>query len=151
MKALIQIRTTEEMKAKIQKQADTLNMSVSQLLLKSVEDNKDFISIFERFYKEFENVNENISSTFYFFKQDIDELKEGKLVKSESKKHYVDIKIPKENIIEEDLIVLKGNVLEVLENNVEGSYFLVLNLINNTKMQLTYDKFTDDAIVKRRM
>lgn len=151
MKALIQIRTTEEMKAKIQKQADTLNMSVSQLLLKSVEDNKDFISIFERFYKEFENINENISSTFYFFKQDIDELKEGKLVKSESKKHYVDIKIPKENIIEEDLIVLKGNVLEVLENNVEGSYFLVLNLINNTKMQLTYDKFTDDAIVKRRM
>ena len=151
MKALIQIRTTEEMKAKIQKQADTLNMSVSQLLLKSVEDNKDFISIFERFYKEFENINENISSTFYFFKQDIDELKEGKLVKSESKKHYIDIKIPKENIIEEDLIVLKGNVLEVLENNVEGSYFLVLNLINNTKMQLTYDKFTDDAIVKRRM
>lgn len=151
MKALIQIRTTEEMKAKIQKQADTLNMSVSQLLLKSVEDNKDFISIFERFYKEFENINENISSTFYFFKQDIDELKEGKLVKNESKKHYVDIKIPKENIIEEDLIVLKGNVLEVLENNVEGSYFLVLNLINNTKMQLTYDKFTDDAIVKRRM
>lgn len=151
MKALIQIRTTEEMKAKIQKQADTLNMSVSQLLLKSVEDNKDFISIFERFYKEFENINENISSTFYFFKQDIDELKESKLVKSESKKHYVDIKIPKENIIEEDLIVLKGNVLEVLENNVEGSYFLVLNLINNTKMQLTYDKFTDDAIIKRRM
>lgn len=151
MKALIQIRTTEEMKAKIQKQADALNMSVSQLLLKSVEDNKDFISIFERFYKEFENINENISSTFYFFKQDIDELKEGKLVKNESKKHYVDIKIPKENIIEEDLIVLKGNVLEVLENNVEGSYFLVLNLINNTKMQLTYDKFTDDAIVKRRM
>lgn len=151
MKALIQIRTTEEMKAKIQKQADTLNMSVSQLLLKSVEDNKDFISIFERFYKEFENINENISSTFYFFKQDIDELKEGKLVKNESKKHYVDIKIPKENIIEEDLIVLKGNVLEVLENNAEGSYFLVLNLINNTKMQLTYDKFTDDAIVKRRM
>ena len=151
MKALIQIRTTEEMKAKIQKQADTLNMSVSQLLLKSVEDNKDFISIFERFYKEFENINENISSTFYFFKQDIDELKEGKLVKNESKKHYVDIKIPKENIIEEDLIVLKGNVLEVLENNVEGSYFLVLNLINNTKMQLTYDKFTDDAIIKRRM
>lgn len=151
MKALIQIRTTEEMKAKIQKQADALNMSVSQLLLKSVEDNKDFISIFERFYKEFENINENISSTFYFFKQDIDELKEGKLVKNESKKHYVDIKIPKENIIEEDLIVLKGNVLEVLENNVEGSYFLVLNLINNTKMQLTYDKFTDDAIIKRRM
>ena len=151
MKALIQIRTTEEMKAKIQKQADTLNMSVSQLLLKSVEDNKDFISIFERFYKEFENINENISSTFYFFKQDIYELKEGKLVTNESKKHYVDIKIPKENIIEEDLIVLKGNVLEVLENNVEGSYFLVLNLINNTKMQLTYDKFTDDAIVKRRM
>lgn len=151
MKALIQIRTTEEMKAKIQKQADALNMSVSQLLLKSVEDNKDFISIFERFYKEFENINENISSTFYFFKQDIDELKEGKLVKNESKKHYVDIKIPKENIIEEDLIVLKGNVLEVLENNVEGGYFLVLNLINNTKMQLTYDKFTDDAIVKRRM
>ena len=151
MKALIQIRTTEEMKAKIQKQADALNMSVSQLLLKSVEDNKDFISIFERFYKEFENINENISSTFYFFKQDIDELKEGKLVKNESKKHYVDIKIPKENIIEEDLIVLKGNVMEVLENNVEGSYFLVLNLINNTKMQLTYDKFTDDAIVKRRM
>ena len=151
MKALIQIRTTEEMKAKIQKQADTLNMSVSQLLLKSVEDNKDFISIFERFYKEFENINENISSTFYFFKQDIDELKEGKLVTNESKKHYVDIKIPKENIIEEDLIVLKGNVLEVLENNVEGSYFLVSNLINNTKMQLTYDKFTDDAIVKRRM
>lgn len=151
MKALIQIRTTEEMKAKIQKQADALNMSVSQLLLKSVEDNKDFISIFERFYKEFENINENISSTFYFFKQDIDELKEGKLVTNESKKHYVDIKIPKENIIEEDLIVLKGNVLEVLENNVEGSYFLVSNLINNTKMQLTYDKFTDDAIVKRRM
>lgn len=151
MKALIQIRTTEEMKAKIQKQADTLNMSVSQLLLKSVEDNKDFISIFERFYKEFENINENISSTFYFFKQDIDELKEDKLAKNESKKHYIDIKIPKENIIEEDLIVLKGNVLEVLENNVEGSYFLVLNLINNTKMQLTYDKFTDDAIVKRRM
>ncbi len=151
MKALIQIRTTEEMKAKIQKQADALNMSVSQLLLKSVEDNKDFISIFERFYKEFENINENISSTFYFFKQDIDELKEGKLVTNESKKHYVDIKIPKENIIEEDLIVLKGNVLEVLENNVEGSYFLVLNLINNTKMQLTYDKFIDDAIIKRRM
>ena len=151
MKALIQIRTTEEMKAKIQKQADTLNMSVSQLLLKSVEDNKDFISIFERFYKEFENINENISSTFYFFKQDIDELKEGKLVANESKKHYVDIKIPKENIIEEDLIVLKGNVLEVLENNVEGSYFLVSNLINNTKMQLTYDKFIDDAIIKRRM
>ncbi len=151
MKALIQIRTTEEMKAKIQKQADTLNMSVSQLLLKSVEDNKDFISIFERFYKEFENINENISSTFYFFKQDIDELKEGKLVTNESKKHYVDIKIPKENIIEEDLIVLKGNVLEVLENNVEGSYFLVSNLINNTKMQLTYDKFIDDAIIKRRM
>lgn len=151
MKALIQIRTTEEMKAKIQKQADTLNMSVSQLLLKSVEDNKDFISIFERFYKEFENINENISSTFYFFKQDIDELKEGKLVTNESKKHYVDIKIPKENIIEEDLIVLKGNVLEVLENNVEDSYFLVLNLINNTKMQLTYDKFIDDAIIKRRM
>ncbi len=151
MKTLIQIRTTEEMKAKIQKQADTLNMSVSQLLLKSVEDNKDFISIFERFYKEFENINENISSTFYFFKQDIDELKEGKLVTNESKKHYVDIKIPKENIIEEDLIVLKGNVLEVLENNVEGSYFLVSNLINNTKMQLTYDKFIDDAIIKRRM
>ena len=151
MKALIQIRTTEEMKAKIQKQADALNMSVSQLLLKSVEDNKDFISIFERFYKEFENINENISSTFYIFKQDIDELKESKLVKSESKIHYVDIKIPKENIIEEDLIVLKGNVLEVLENNVEGSYFLVLNLINNTKMQLTYDKFTDDAIIKRKM
>ena len=151
MKALIQIRTTEEMKAKIQKQADALNMSVSQLLLKSVEDNKDFISIFERFYKEFENINENISSTFYFFKQDIDELKEGKLVTNESKKHYVDIKIPKENIIEEDLIVLKGNVLEVLENNVEGSYFLVSNLINNTKMQLTYDKFIDDAIIKRRM
>lgn len=151
MKALIQIRTTEEMKAKIQKQADTLNMSVSQLLLKSVEDNKDFISIFERFYKEFENINENISSTFYFFKQDINELKEGKLVTNESKKHYVDIKIPKENIIEEDLIVLKGNVLEVLENNVEGSYFLVSNLINNTKMQLTYDKFIDDAIIKRRM
>ncbi len=151
MKALIKIRTTEEMKAKIQKQADALNMSVSQLLLKSVEDNKDFISIFERFYKEFENINENISSTFYFFKQDIDELKEGKLVKNESKKHYVDIKIPKENIIEEDLIVLKGNVLEVLENNVEGSYFLVSNLINNTKMQLTYDKFIDDAIIKRRM
>ena len=32
MKALIQIRTTEEMKAKIQKQADTLNMSVSHFI-----------------------------------------------------------------------------------------------------------------------
>lgn len=147
-KALIQLRTTKTIKEKIQKKADTLNLSITQFLLKSVEDKDEFISVFEVFNRHFQEIKEKIDTSFYYLKEDTEELKE---IKSGSNKHFITININKEDIEESDLILIKGNVLEVLEHNKDEQVFIALNLINDKKLQLKYENFTEDTIIKRKM
>lgn len=150
MRTLIQVRTTEDVKIKIQKQAEILNMSISQFLLKSVEDKKEFINIFEQFDKEFRNIKEKIDTSFYYLKEDTQEIQSIINEEKEDNKHYSTLDIPKEEISKTDLILIKGNVLEVLEHNKEEGYLLAINILNDKKLQLKYENLTDDLVVKRR-
>ena len=158
MKALIQIRTTEEIKIKIQKQAEELNMSVSQFILKSVEDKKDFVSIFEHFNKDFKELKDITTEGFYCLREDIQDValdfneknKHNSSDFNDKNKHYSKVDIEKEEIIETDLIIISNNIFEVIEHNREGEYFLVSRLSDGENKKLSYENYRSDSIIKRR-
>lgn len=146
-KELIQIRTTENIKQKLQAEADNLELSLSQYILKCVEDKRDLVMFFEAFKREIVDVKDKIDTSFYYLKQDTDSLmnKENEDIKS-----YITIKIDTENLIKSDIIIIKGNVLEVIKNDKEDKIIYANNLLNDKKLQVQYQSFTEDVIIKRR-
>ena len=142
----LHIRTTKEEKERIQIESDKLNLSISNYVLKCVNDKKEFISVFEYFKKEFTEVKEKIDTSFYYLKEDTEILKEN-----DDDKSFITININKEEIEKKDLIIIKGNVLEVLEHKNDEQIVIVKNLMNDKRLQLNYTNLTEDMVIKRRI
>lgn len=147
-KTKIIMNTTVAKKEEIQRISSSLNLTMTDYILSSLDDKKFIV-------EQTEKVNQNVLNSSSVLLTELTEMlssiKEDTKEINSSFKPFVEINISSfKEIRQGDLLILKGNTIEVFENDLDENKLYVMNLVNNKKHQLSYEQLVD-SIVKRRV
>lgn len=145
-KIKLSINISLEQKKEIEMLSKSLNLTMTDFILNSVNDKKITINQIQKIDESITDFNsfllENLTKKLESLKEDTLEIK--------SQKSFITISINKEDIKKGDIIIFKNNFLEVIKNSVEEKEFYLINLFNDKKNLIKYESLTDEIIVKRR-
>lgn len=145
-KVKLSINLTLDEKKEIEMLSKSVNLTMTDFILNSVNDKKITINQIQKIDESITDFNsfllENLTKKLESLKEDTLEIK--------SQKSFITISINKEDIKKGDIIIFKNNFLEVIKNSVEEKEFYLINLFNDKKNLIKYESLTDEIIVKRR-
>lgn len=147
-KATIVFKCDVSIKEEIQSTSASQNLTMTDYLLSCHNNNKFTIA-------QNEKINQNILNSSSVLLTELTKMlssiKEDTKKINTSFKPFVEINISSfKEIRQGDLLILKGNTIEVFENDLDENKLYVMNLVNNKKHQLSYEQLVD-SIVKRRV